>query len=84
MDSSSVMGSSCDTQGMPPVVGQRASLFRTSDVCQRSEVANSTSCGEVPEWLKGADCKSAGSGLRGFEPHPHHHFSIRSHSGRLP
>ncbi len=29
------------------------------------------SSGEVPEWLKGADCKSAGSGLRGFESLSH-------------
>ena len=29
------------------------------------------SSGEVPEWLKGADCKSAGSGLRWFESTPH-------------
>ena len=29
------------------------------------------SFGEVPEWLKGADCKSAGSGLRWFESTPH-------------
>ena len=26
----------------------------------------------MPEWLKGADCKSAGSGLRGFESLSHH------------
>ena len=31
--------------------------------------------GEVPEWLKGADCKSAGYGLRGFESLSHHHNS---------
>ena len=31
--------------------------------------------GEVPEWLKGADCKSAGYGLRGFESLSHHHVS---------
>ena len=32
---------------------------------------NPLSFGEVPEWLKGADCKSAGSGLRWFESTPH-------------
>ena len=29
--------------------------------------------GEVPKWLNGADCKSAGLGLRRFEPSPLHH-----------
>ena len=28
--------------------------------------------GGVPEWLKGADCKSAGVSLRRFESFPHH------------
>ncbi len=28
--------------------------------------------GGVPEWLKGADCKSAGDCLRRFESYPHH------------
>jgi len=30
--------------------------------------------GQVPEWLKGADCKSAGLCLRRFESFPVHHF----------
>ncbi len=30
--------------------------------------------GQVPEWLKGADCKSAGFGLRRFESFSVHHF----------
>ena len=30
--------------------------------------------GWVPEWLKGADCKSAGLRLRWFEPSPTHHI----------
>ena len=29
--------------------------------------------GEVPEWTKGADCKSAGLCLRRFESFPLHH-----------
>ena len=29
--------------------------------------------GGVPEWLKGADCKSAGARLRWFESNPLHH-----------
>ena len=37
----------------------------------RSSVSSIHSSGEVPEWLKGADCKSAGSGLRGFESLSH-------------
>ena len=44
-------------------------------------VAGSTpvSCstnGVVPEWLKGADCKSAGVCLRWFESSPRHHGYI--------
>jgi hypothetical protein len=31
--------------------------------------------GGVPEWLKGADCKSAGECLRRFESYPHHSWS---------
>src|SRR5260364_371174 len=30
--------------------------------------------GGVPEWLKGADCKSVGLRLRWFESNPLHHF----------
>jgi hypothetical protein len=30
------------------------------------------SSGGVPKWLNGADCKSAGYGLRRFESYPHH------------
>ena len=40
-----------------------------------SAMFNPHSFGEVPEWLKGADCKSAGSGLRWFESTPHQSFS---------
>ncbi len=29
----------------------------------------------MPEWLKGADCKSAGLRLRWFESNSAHHFS---------
>ncbi len=42
------------------------------------------SSGEVPEWLKGADCKSAGSGLRWFESTPHHTFSTQTWIAELP
>src|SRR3546814_1854090 len=37
--------------------------------------------GGVPEWLKGTDCKSVGSGLRWFESNPlHQHLSTRDAS----
>jgi hypothetical protein len=35
---------------------------------------NSWLSGEVAEWLKAADCKSAGFILRWFESSPLHHF----------
>ncbi len=38
---------------------------------QGAEHDQHTHYGEVPEWLKGADCKSADLCLRGFETHPH-------------
>jgi hypothetical protein len=36
------------------------------------EKENTEISGEMPEWLKGADCKSAGLCLRGFESLSHH------------
>jgi hypothetical protein len=33
--------------------------------------------GGVPEWLKGADCKSAGVRLRWFESNPLHQSSVK-------
>ena len=41
---------------------------------RRSKIRSIHSSGEVPEWLKGADCKSAGCGLRWFESTPHQFF----------
>ena len=41
----------------------------------------STPSGEVPEWPKGADCKSAGVSLRRFESSPLHH-PLRARSER--
>ena len=32
--------------------------------------------GSVPKWSNGADCKSAGLRLRGFESHLTHHPSL--------
>src|SRR5262245_50044674 len=37
--------------------------------------------GEVPEWLKGADCKSAASWLRRFESSPLHQASFAGSTG---
>jgi hypothetical protein len=38
--------------------------------------------GEVPEWPKGADCKSAGVSLRRFESSPlHRHEALSMHAG---
>ena len=49
-----------------------------SDLLQRLRVTG----GEMPEWLKGADCKSAGVSLRRFEPSsPHHHAVGRGVEG---
>ena len=33
-----------------------------------SQINRKTRHGEVPEWLKGADCKSAASGFEGSNP----------------
>ncbi len=41
-----------------------------------STPVGSSISGVVPEWLKGADCKSAGVSLRWFESTPHHHFFL--------
>ena len=41
-------------------------------------------CGGVPEWLKGADCKSAGSRLRWFESNPLHISPARSSRDHSP
>ena len=42
-------------------------------------------CGEVPEWPKGADCKSAAVRLRRFESCPlHHHAGIAQLVEREP
>ena len=50
------------------------SLLRNSEI----RVERPLPHGEVPEWLKGADCKSAGYGLRGFESLSHHQFFQRN------
>ena len=40
--------------------------------------------GRVPEWLKGADCKSAGVRLRWFESNPFHQFRLRRIGTEMP
>ncbi len=37
------------------------------------------SSGQVAEWLKAADCKSARFSVRWFESSPVHHFFIHQH-----
>lgn len=40
--------------------------------------------GEMPEWLMGADCKSAGLRLRGFESLSHQVFTPIAHRTGAP
>lgn len=42
---------------------------------------NSVLYGGVPEWLKGADCKSVGLRLRWFESSLLHQISTLEHTG---
>ena len=52
------------------------------DMCMGCSVdKNGLGHGGVPEWLKGADCKSAGGRLRRFESYPHH-FLLTASSGQ--
>ena len=46
-----------------------------SSILAVSSVSGARDLGGVPKWLNGADCKSAGYGLRRFESYPHHHGS---------
>ena len=42
----------------------------------RSPLSALAECGEIPKRSTGADCKSAGARLRGFESSsPHHHMN---------
>src|SRR5688572_23522776 len=83
----------------PTVRGAYRSHLQWADVAQLAEqltcnqqVAGSTPAvglGEVPEWPKGADCKSAGVCLRRFESSPLHlfhdeHARGNSSVGRAP
>ena len=87
-DSSSVMGylvpirtwlrqDSNDGQGLCPCTpgGWSYSNLALPGLGRRLQHDSIHSSGEVPEWLKGADCKSAGSGLRGFESLSHQSLS---------
>ena len=41
--------------------------------------------GRVAEWLKAADCKSAGVRLRRFESYPFHHYQVlRRYKFKMP
>ena len=48
-------------------------LICNQQVVGSSPIASSN-YGWMPEWLKGADCKSAGSRLHRFESYSIHHF----------
>src|SRR5438445_6308634 len=63
--SSGVEQLTCNQQ----VVGSTPTIGSTRDRGQR---------GEVPEWPKGADCKSAGDSLRRFESSPLHFEAMGS------
>src|SRR5204862_4675788 len=64
----------------PRALGTRGalSLGRKNDLGERERCRR----GGVPEWPKGADCKSAGVSLRRFESFPHHLARGRSSVGR--
>ena len=50
-------------------------LICNQQVAGSSPIASSSS-GGVPEWPKGADCKSVGLRLRRFESSPLHHYQL--------
>ncbi len=56
----------------PSVAG--STPVSSSILCSDDEEKN----GVVPEWPKGADCKSASVSFRWFESTPRHHFSRNS------
>src|SRR5256884_9496548 len=58
--------------------GVRCHWGRKTDLGERERCRR----GGVPEWPKGADCKSAGVSLRRFESFPHHSARGRSSVGR--
>src|SRR5208337_4725844 len=52
---------------------------RSERACLSSTARAGTSYGQVAEWSKAADCKSADPcGLRRFEPSPVHQFGVRN------
>src|SRR5689334_23932326 len=61
-----------------------SSILAVSSVGWRKQRRRPWCCasGGVPKWLNGADCKSAGYGLRRFESYPHHCVSLGGRSGR--
>src|SRR4029453_4348910 len=60
-------------------------MERVDTTIERRHVARLPAPGEVAEWLKAADCKSARASVRWFESSPlHHHRQLPQfvHSGR--
>src|SRR6185503_18778478 len=55
----------------------RAAIWRACLIDRH--VVTGNLCGEVAEWLKAADCKSARASVRWFESSPlHHSFAAKS------
>ena len=68
--------------------GRHSPLTRV-DTCRRPRRHMATACpaprGEVAEWLKAADCKSARASVRWFESSPLHHPAMHRYtSDRTP
>ena len=57
-------------------VRHHALTHRTRAAMWRACLHNQNLCGEVAEWLKAADCKSARASVRWFESSPLHHHKI--------
>ncbi|MEY4669913.1 MAG: hypothetical protein RL518_2612 [Pseudomonadota bacterium] len=57
---------------------RKRSRIRVPSWAPFSQNVHYTPYGEVPEWLKGADCKSAGYGLRGFESLSHQFLPLNA------
>ena len=52
----------------PAGVAQLAEQLICNQQVAGSSPITSSKCGEIPEWLKGADCKSAGDAFDGSNP----------------
>ena len=58
------------------LAGRHTAPSRVDTTMPRRHVARLPSPGEVAEWLKAADCKSARASVRWFESSPLHHHKI--------